>query len=33
VLAQVERSVIRRRPADADKAAKNLAVLIHSYEG
>lgn len=32
VLAQVERSVIRRRPADADKAAKNLAVLIRSYE-
>jgi hypothetical protein len=32
VLAQVERSVLRRRPADADKAAKNLAVLIRSYE-
>jgi hypothetical protein len=32
VLAQVERSVVRRRPADADKAAKNLAVLIRSYE-
>jgi hypothetical protein len=33
VLAQVQRAVDRRRPADADKAAKNLAVLIHSYEG
>jgi hypothetical protein len=32
VLAQVERSVVRRRPADADKAAKNLAILIRSYE-
>jgi hypothetical protein len=32
VLAQVQRSVDRRRPADADKAAKNLAVLIRSYE-
>ena len=33
VLAQVKRAVDRRRPADADKAAKNLAVLIRSYEG
>ena len=33
VLAQVQRAVDRRRPADADKAAKNLAVLIRSYEG
>jgi hypothetical protein len=33
VLAQVQRSVDRRRPADADKAAKNLAVLVRSYEG
>ena len=33
VLAQVQRAVERRRPADADKAAKNLAVLIRSYEG
>ena len=32
VLAQVQRAVDRRRPADADKAAKNLAVLIRSYE-
>jgi hypothetical protein len=32
VLAQVQRAVDRRRPADADKAAKNLTVLIHSYE-
>jgi hypothetical protein len=32
VLAQVARSVERRRPADADKAAKNLAVLIRSFE-
>ena len=32
VLAQVQRSVDRRRPADADKAAKNLAVLIRSFE-
>jgi hypothetical protein len=32
VLAQVKRAVDRRRPADADKAAKNLTVLIHSYE-
>jgi hypothetical protein len=32
VVAQVQRSVERRRPADADKAAKNLAVLIRSYE-
>jgi hypothetical protein len=32
VLAQVQRAVERRRPADADKAAKNLTVLIHSYE-
>jgi hypothetical protein len=33
VLAQVQRSVERRRPADADKASKNLAVLIAAYEG
>ncbi len=33
VLAQVQRSVDRRRPADADKAAKNLAVLVRAYEG
>jgi hypothetical protein len=33
VLAEVQQSVNRRRPADADKAAKNLAVLIRSYEG
>ena len=32
VLAQVQRSVDRRRPADADKAAKNLAVLIRTFE-
>ena len=32
VLAQVQRAVDRRRPADADKAAKNLTVLIRSYE-
>ncbi len=32
VLAQVQRSVDRRRPADADKAAKNLTVLIRSFE-
>ena len=32
VLAQVQRAVERRRPADADKAAKNLTVLIRSYE-
>jgi hypothetical protein len=32
VLAQVQRSVDRRRPADADKAAKNLVVLIASFE-
>ncbi len=32
VLAQVQRSVERRRPADADKASKNLAVLIRAYE-
>jgi hypothetical protein len=33
VLAQVQRAVERRRPADADKAAKNLAVLIRSFQG
>ena len=33
VIGQVERSVERRRPADADKAAKSLAVLIKAYEG
>jgi hypothetical protein len=33
VIAQVRRSVERRRPADADKAAKSLAVLIRAYEG
>ncbi len=33
VMAMVARSVERRRPADADKAAKNLAVLIRSAQG
>ena len=31
-IAQVQRSVERRRPADADKASKNLVVLIAAYE-
>ncbi|HEU4840018.1 MAG TPA: hypothetical protein VFT09_01200 [Ilumatobacteraceae bacterium] len=31
-IAQVRRSVERRRPADADKAAKNLATLIAAYQ-
>lgn len=30
-IAQVQRSVERRRPADADKASKNLATLIAAY--
>ncbi len=33
VIAQVQRSVERRRPADADKATKSLAALIEAYEG
>jgi hypothetical protein len=32
-IAHVGRSVERRRPADADKAAKNLAVLVAAFEG
>ena len=32
-LAQVERAVERRRPADADKAARSLASLIAAYTG
>ena len=31
-IAQVRRSVERRRPADADKAAKNLTALIAAYD-
>ena len=31
-LALVRRSVERRRPADADKAANNLRTLIEAYE-
>ena len=31
-IAHVQRSVERRRPADADKAAKNLDSLIAAYE-
>lgn len=30
-IAQVRRSVERRRPADADKASKNLTTLIAAY--
>jgi hypothetical protein len=30
-IAQVERSVERRRPADADKASKNIVTLIAAY--
>ena len=30
-IAHVQRSVERRRPADADKAAKNLDTLIAAY--
>ena len=30
-IAQVQRSVERRRPADADKASKNLTTLIAAY--
>jgi hypothetical protein len=30
-IAQVRRSVERRRPADADKASKNLTTLIDAY--
>jgi hypothetical protein len=31
-MAQVERSVERRRPADADKAARSLSALIAAFE-
>jgi len=31
-IAQVQRSVERRRPADADKASKNLVTLIAAFE-
>ena len=31
-IAQVQRSVERRRPADADKASKNLVALIAAFE-
>lgn len=31
-IAQVQRSVERRRPADADKASKNLVTLIAAYQ-
>jgi hypothetical protein len=31
-IAQVQRAVERRRPADADKASKNIVVLIAAFE-
>ena len=33
VIQLIRRSVERRRPADADKAHKNLLTLIAAYEG
>ncbi len=33
VIQLVRRSVERRRPADADKAHKNLLTLIAAYDG